>query len=219
MPVESRHLAYDSAMRKIVLFAASALVACTSGGAGPIGGSTSSGGSSGASSSGGSTSSGGSSGTTEIATPQAIARFNGGAAAGCASVPAFNVGQFADATAHRPVKSGEADDDGESVSVACRIAPNGGDFAVNLTITKGPTTLAIQDDVDGQGGSTTARVDLSGGGASWSSASCKLDATGLQMGVAAGRYWAMVTCMGAASTGGDTCDIFGEVRVENCTPQ
>lgn len=203
-------------MRKIVFLAGPVLiVACTSGGSGPIGGTTSSGGST----SGESTSSGGSSGTTEVATPQAIARFNGGAAAGCATVPAFNVGQFADATAHRPVISGEADDDGQSVSMACRIAPNGTDFAVNLTITKGTTTLAIEDGVDARGGSITAKVDLSGGGASWSSASCTLDATGLQMGIAAGRYWATVTCMGATSAGGETCDIFGEVRVENCTQQ
>jgi hypothetical protein len=196
-------------MRTIAFVAGCALSACTSGGAGPIGGDGDGGGTS---------SSGGSSGTP-VATPQAIARLNGGAAAECATVPAFDVGQFADATAHRPVKSGESDDDGQAVTVACRIAPNGTDFAVNVSIAKGTTTLAIEDDVDAKGGSITAKVDLRGGGASWSSASCTLDATGVQMGIAPGRYWAMVTCMGATSAGGETCDIFGEIRVENCTPQ
>lgn len=179
------------------------LVACTSGGGGPIGGTDA----------GTSTSSSGD--PQAPATPQAIATLNGGAAAGCATVPALKVGQFAEATAHRPVKNGETED-GESVTVACRVAPNGAGFAVNLTIAKGTTSLAISDDVDDSGGSTTANMNVTSG-ATWSSASCKLDASGVQMGVANGRYWAMVTCMGATSTTGETCDIFGQVRVENCT--
>ena len=197
------------------------LVACTSGGSGPIGGTSSGGASSsgaGSSSGGTSTSSGNTSNGDPVgpAIPQAIATLNGGAAAGCATVPALKVGQFADATAHRPVKNGETED-GESVTVACRVAPTGAGFAVNLTITKGTTAIAISDDVDASGASTTANMNVTSG-ATWSSASCKLDASGIQMGVAAGRYWAMVTCMGATSSSGETCDIFAQVRVENCTP-
>lgn len=143
---------------------------------------------------------------------------NGGAAATCATVPAFKIGQFADATAHRPVKNGEVED-GETANVACRVAPNGTGFAVEATIGLGTTTLTLRSDVDATGGSTDAKLNLVGGGATWSSATCTLDATGVQMGVAAGRYWALVSCGGATSATGDTCDLFGQVRVENCTPQ
>lgn len=143
---------------------------------------------------------------------------NGGAAAGCGSVPAFALGAFADATAHRPVKNG-AEENGETANVACRVAPAGAGFAVEMTIGLGTTTLTIRSDVDGTGGSTAAKLDLVGGGATWTSDTCTLDATGVQMGVAAGRYWAIVSCGGATSSAGDTCDLFGQVRVENCTQQ
>jgi hypothetical protein len=194
-------------MRGAVVFLL--LVGCSSGGSGPIGetdGGTAS------------SSSGGSSSGEAPATPQAIAQLNGGAAAGCATVPAFTLGAFADATAHRPVKSGETEN-GETANVACRVAPNGSDFAVEMTLGLGGTTVTIRSDVDATGGSHAAKLNLVSGAATWASETCTLDATGVQMGVAAGHYWAMVSCMGATSAGGETCDIFGQVRVENCTQQ
>ena len=193
-------------MRRIL--AVVLLTACSSGGSGPIGG-----GDAGTSSS---TSSSG--GDPPAPVPQAIVTTNGGAAAQCASVPALQIGAFADATAHRPVKNGEVEN-GETANVACRVAPNGNGFAVEMTVGLGTTTLTVRSDVDASGGSSAAKLNLVGGGATWSSTTCTLDATGVQMGVAAGRYWAMLSCAGATSASGDTCDIFGQVRVENCTQQ
>ena len=78
-------------------------------------------------------------------------------------------------------------------------------------------SLTTSATVDAQGGTTAGKLELKGNGAEWSSSSCKLDATGVQMGVAAGRYWATFACMGATSGTGETCDIFGQLRIENCT--
>ena len=91
------------------------LVACTSGGSGPIGGGDAGTTSSSTSSSGGD--------PPGPATPQAIAAINGGAAAECATVPALKVGEFGE-TSNRPVQSG-AVENGETANVACRVAANG----------------------------------------------------------------------------------------------
>jgi hypothetical protein len=60
---------------------------------------------------------------------------------------------------------------------------------------------------------------MTSGGKTWSSTSCKLETSGPFMGIAAGRYWAIVTCTDATSGGADTCTFGGELRVENCTQQ
>jgi len=185
------------------------LAACSTGGSDPIGspdGGTSS-------SSGGS-----SSGSTGTVPAQAIAQFNGGAAAGCATVPAFKVGDFADATAHRPVKDGDTEA-GQTVHVDCRVAPDADKFELTVVITMGTSSVNLEGSLDAQGGTTSGKLLLKGNGAEWTATSCKLDATGVQMGVAAGRYWAMVSCAGATSANADTCDIFGQLRVENCAQQ
>lgn len=188
------------------------LVACTSGGSGPIGG-----GDAGTTSSSSGNTSSSSSGEVDPApaAPQAIATINGGAAAECATVPALKLGEFGE-TGNRPVQNG-AVESGATANVACRVASNGGSFAVEVTIGLGTTTLTVRSDVDSAGASSAAKMNLVGNGATWSSDTCKLEAATALMGVASGRYWAMLSCPGATSASGDTCDIFGQVRVENCT--
>jgi hypothetical protein len=120
------------------------------------------------------------------------------------------VGDFADpqsGVSSRPVKSGE-----EGVTVTCRVAPTGSGFAVNATITSGGTTLEVSGDVDASGNTANGKMTLG----SWQSTMTKLDTSGnAQFGIAAGRYWALFSTK-ATSTTSETCDIFGEIRVENC---
>jgi hypothetical protein len=153
-------------------------------------------------------------GAPALATSQAIANLSGS----CAIGPMFKVGQFSNASPEvaRAVKNGETEE-GQAVSVSCRVAPSGSDFAVEVAITVGSSSLAIEDGVDSKGQSLTAKVDMTSGGKTWSSASCKLEASGTFHGIAAGRYWAIVTCTDATSHSGDTCTFGGELRVENCT--
>jgi hypothetical protein len=151
---------------------------------------------------------------------RAIVTMNGGAAAGCATVPSFHVGDFGDQATGvppTPVDDG-AVDGGRTVAVTCKVAPSaGGGFDLEANVaTVGDTTLTIRAAVDAQGKTKAGNMTLKKT-STWSSASCDLDATALPQGaVAGGRYWALVACGGSTSDTGATCDISGQLRVENC---
>jgi len=163
----------------------------------------------------------GSDGST-LVTSQAIITAYGGAAAGCQTVPGLSIGDFGDPGAGklpRPVKNG-ATEDGGTVSVTCRVAPNGsGGFELDATTSYGGTTLTVKATLDMQGKTTAGKLNLAKvGGASWSNVTCSFDpSSSPSMGVAAGRYWALMSCGQSVSTNADTCDIFGQIRFENCT--
>jgi hypothetical protein len=146
---------------------------------------------------------------------------NGGAAGGCVTVPAFTVGEFGDPTTmspSRPVKDG-AQEGGKTVKVECRVVPSAGGFDVEVNVsTVGDTTLSLRATVDSQARSNAGKMTLKKTD-TWSSATCKLETLTPSQGVAAGRFWTHVTCMGAVSETAAMCDIFGEVRVENCAQQ
>jgi hypothetical protein len=196
--------------------------------AGACGGATSSGttGDDGGTSEGGSSDGAVSdSGTNDSGTanPRAIVRANGGAAAGCVTVPAFVVGDFGDSTSGAPptpVDNGGAQG-GKSVAVACRVAPlaTGGFALAGSVAIAGDTSFTINGTLDAQGKTSAASFTLKGT-TGWSSTTCSLDPTTRpEQGIAAGRYWATLTCGGAISGAGARCDIFGELRLENCAQQ
>jgi len=155
-----------------------------------------------------------------LAKPRAIVRMNGGAAADCATVPAMAVGDFGDASmgiSPTPLENGERQA-GKVVTIQCRVAPDGSGYAVEGSVAvEGGIALSLRGAVDaaGKGSATAFSLKKTVG---WSSTSCTLDTTlQPQAGVAPGRVWAMVSCGGAKSDTGGTCDIFGEIRLENCT--
>ena len=156
-----------------------------------------------------------------LARAQAIVTMSGGAAAGCVTVPPMRLGDFPDVaggTKARPVVSGDVEG-GNAVSVACRVVAAGSGFSLEATIAiAGDATLTLRATTDAQARTTAGRMTLRKT-AAWSSTSCTFDAAALSPsgGVANGRYWALVTCGGATSDIGATCDIFGQIRVENCT--
>lgn len=154
---------------------------------------------------------------------RAIVRMNGGAAADCATVPSMTVGDFGDATTGSPpvpVEDG-ATQGGKAVAITCRVAPNatgGFDIAGSVAIA-GDASLTLRASLDATGKGAGGNFALKKTTA-WSSTSCTLDTTVRPgAGAAAGRVWAQLTCGGSKSDTGGTCDIFGEVRFENCTQQ
>lgn len=163
-------------------------------------------------------------GALPAATPQAILTLNGGAAAGCASVPAMKVGDFGDQTKGvppAPVASG-ATAGGEVVTVTCRVAPSAGGFELQATIAlANDATLSLQGTLDADGKTAAANLVLEKGSTKWTSTTCTTapSAVGPFGGVAAGRSWTLFTCGGATSNDAATCDIFGQIRVENCREQ
>lgn len=154
---------------------------------------------------------------------RAIVRMNGGAAAGCITVPMFTVGDFGDSTmgvAPKPVENGDVVS-GRVVTITCRVAAaaaGGFELEANVT-TAGDTTLTIRGTLDAQG-KTKAGIMTLKKTSTWSSSSCVLDPTALPQGaVAPGRYWTSLACGGSTSDTAAMCDIFGELRVENCAQQ
>lgn len=185
-------------------FFALALVACTSGGAGPIGGD------------GGTTSSSGSSSTSSgdvtPANPQAILQVGGGPKV-CEGLPGLQVGQFGNAETGTPANPIA---NGSSVSVTCRVAPNGSSFAVSTTIVAGTTTFGMTAQVDASGAASNGKLELKDDAENWTSSACTLTATSAQMGVAPGRFWTTFSCPDATSNGSAPCAVSGELRIENC---
>jgi hypothetical protein len=155
---------------------------------------------------------------TGAITPQAIVQVYGGAAAGCSTVPPLFVGDFGDPQAGKPpvpVKDG-ASQDGGAVSVSCSviaIGSTGFDFAASVTYAG--TKLDLTATLDASGKTTAAKMVLQKS-ATWTSSTCKLEPTTAQMGVGVGRYWGSMSCIQATSGANDKCDIFGQVRFEDC---
>ncbi len=154
-----------------------------------------------------------------MAKPRAIVRMNGGAAADCATVPAMAVGDFGDVSMGIfpiPVQTGERQA-GKVVTIQCRVVSDGSGYVVEGNVAvDGDAALSLRGTVaaGGKGSATAFSLKKTVG---WSSTSCTLDTTLRPgAGVAAGRVWAMVSCGGAKSDTGGTCDIFGEIRLENC---
>jgi hypothetical protein len=150
---------------------------------------------------------------------RAIVRMNGGAAADCATVPAMAIGDFGDVAmgiAPTPVENGDRLA-GKVVTIQCRVARDGSGYALEGNVAvDGDVTLALRGALDnaGKGNVTAFSLKKTVG---WTSTSCTLDTTVRPgAGAAAGRIWAMVSCGGARSEAGGTCDIFGEIRLENC---
>jgi hypothetical protein len=156
----------------------------------------------------------------EEAVYQAILRTTGGDKAECSGVPALSIGAFGNPAAEPPVPStavpNGTKEEATVVAVFCKVAPKAGGFAVYATVGRSGTTFELEADVDAQGASTAAGVTLIGPNGTWSSETCTLTQTGPQMGVANGRYWATFSCPGATSTENVSCDLSGEVRLENC---
>jgi hypothetical protein len=157
------------------------------------------------------------------ATPRAIVRANGGAAAGCATVPALIVGDFGDPTTGAPpspVDNG-GQVGGKAVAITCRVAPiAAGGFTLSGSVAiSGDTSFTIDATLDPKGKTSAGSFTLTKT-SRWTSATCTLDPTSRpEQGVAAGRFWGMLSCGGATSDKGATCDIFGELRLENCAQQ
>jgi hypothetical protein len=196
----------------------------TSGGtAGGDGGTSEDGGSDGSAIDSGNGDSGNEDSSVITATPRAIVRANGGAAASCVTVPAFVVGDFGDSTSGvppTPVDNGGLQG-GKRVAITCRVAPlAAGGFALAGSVAiAGDGSFTINATLDAQGKTSTASFTLVGT-SSWSSTTCSLDPTTRpEQGIAVGRYWATLTCGGASSGAGAMCDIFGELRLENCAQQ
>lgn len=151
---------------------------------------------------------------------RAIVTMNGGAAGGCVTVPTMMLGDFGDPGAGSPPRSvgnGERFE-GKAATVDCRIAPRPDGFEITATVALGDTPrLTLSGKTDLKGSSSAAAMTLAGE-RSWTSPSCTLDVSALspQGGVAAGRYWGRLTCMRATNDLGATCDIFGQIRLENC---
>lgn len=191
-------------MRQIVFIAGYALTACSSGGSDPVDERR-------ASDAGG----GGPSPPSEA---QAVVRLNGGAAAGCVGTE-FMLGELSDATpsAARVVKNGTTDDGG-TVGVSCRVASTGGGFAVSADISTS-SSFQIEGSVDASGKTSAGKLTFKTAARAWQAETCTFDTSGPFMGVAAGRYWGRVSCAGAKATTGESCDLFAEVRVEDCAQE
>ncbi len=163
-------------------------------------------------------------GSEDAAAPAArvIVAMNGGAAPGCVTVPPMTLGTFGDPAAGAPavpVTDGERLQ-GKPVAVTCRVTSLADGFAIDAAVTvEGGARLTLAAKTDLKGSSSNAAVSLAEE-RSWSSPSCTLDVSALapQGGVGPGRYWGLVTCMGAANDLGATCDLFGQIRLENCAP-
>lgn len=184
------------------------LVACTGGG-GSTG--TSDGGAAGADG-----------GPPASAVAQAIVRVNGGAAASCAKVPSIAIGDFPDTergAPSRPVRHG-SDEQGLAVTVECRVARRAaGEFELTSQMTLGSKTLNVEGVLDASGATTAGKMLLKDDATTWTAATCRFDAAAdPSMGVAAGRYWALLSCTGATAATGETCDVSGQIRLENCKP-
>lgn len=150
---------------------------------------------------------------------QAALRLNGGAAADCANVPGFSLGQFSDGSppAAVLVKNGDPKEGG-LVDVTCRVKDTGNGFDVSLYAAD-DSGLSIAAAVDAVGNGAAGKMTFKTTTGAWQSETCTLDASGPFMGVAAGRYWGMFACTSAKSSNGGACDVFGEVRFENCAQQ
>jgi len=135
------------------------------------------------------------------------------------TVPNFTVGEFGDGSKPaRPVRDGEQDG-ANRVSVTCRVRPSGANFEVEANIaTAGDTTFTLLATVDAQGKSAAGAMTLKKT-TQWTHPTCDLAILTPQQGVAAGRYWAHITCASSVTDPPATCDIFGELRIENCAQQ
>lgn len=149
---------------------------------------------------------------------QAILR-TGGSGAGCEDVPDLAIGTFGDAGVEpKPVPNGTRED-ATVVAVNCRVIPANGGYSVYATVGRSGTTFELEANVDSNGATTAGGVSLIGPAGTWQSETCTLSQTSPQMGVTTGRYWAVFSCPASTSTPNVTCDLFGEVRVENCTTE
>jgi len=168
----------------------------------------------------------GSSGSSGKAKPQAILNAKlvaGSSAAACPDAgKTITIGAF---EPQRPVAD-DAPEGGGSVNMFCSVVPLGPGFDVNTTIELtgamgGAVTLVGSMRADGST-ITTATMSFTTQGVTFGSMSCVLDG-GIrlaQSGVAAGRYWAGFKCVDAKpSSAQQTCNIEGELRIENCIQQ
>ncbi len=157
------------------------------------------------------------------ATPQAIVSLYGGAAAGCQSVPPVTIGDFGDPNAGkapRPVKDGESEGDGGAVVIKCRVASHGATtFVFEARVEHAGVALELSSTLSETGKGLTGNLSLKKvGGATWTNAgTCTFDSSASpSMGIADGRYWGLLTCMQSMSSANETCDVFGQIRFENC---
>lgn len=151
---------------------------------------------------------------------QAILRTQG-AGMGCEDVPDLAIGDFGSAdagTLPKPVPNGTRED-ATVVAVNCRVIPASGGFSVYATVGRSGTTFELEANVDSNGATTAGGVSLIGPAGTWQSETCTLSQTSPEMGVGTGRYWGVFSCPASTSTPNVTCDLFGEIRVENCTTE
>jgi len=206
-----------SACFVIVVVACSGSTSSTSGDAGTAGSSGTSGGASGTS--------GGTSGTS--GSNQAVARviLSAKLARGTHSATecpddgkALTVGTFEPAA---PVADGAAVGDGQ-LSFNCRVATTTGGFDANANVQVTGTNaggLLFSGSPSTAGASNSGTVSITVQGQTYSASTCVLT-SGAGQGIAAGRYWANLTCTGATSQATQhTCDIEGQIRIENCAAE
>lgn len=151
-------------------------------------------------------------------TQQAILRTDG-SGTGCEAVPDLAIGDFGDPANNVPAKPipNATREDGSVIAVFCQVFPKDGGFRVYATVGRSGTTFELDANVDSAGAETTAAMSLIGPDGTWKSQTCTLSQTSPQMGVATGRYWAKFSCPSSTSTPNVTCDVSGEIRLENCS--
>jgi hypothetical protein len=160
-------------------------------------------------------------GDAEDVPQQAVLRTSGSGEAGCADVPVLEIGEFGNPAAEPPVPATPIPngrrEDGSIVQVYCEVVPKGGGYRVYATVGRSGTTFELEADVDSSGATNAGGVVLIGPKGTWTSETCTLAQSAPYMGVATGRYWATFSCPSSTSTPNVTCDVAGEVRLENCT--
>ena len=174
---------------------------------------------------GGTSGSSGSSGSSggPLATPQAILVAKlvaGSSAAACPDAgKTITIGAF---DPQRPVAD-DAAEAGGKVNMSCTVIPGAAGFDVNATVELSGAmggAVTLVGSTTATGSAATATMSFTTQGVTFAGMNCVLDG-GVRMsqsGAAAGRYWAGFKCVDAvAPTTERTCNIEGEIRIENCT--
>lgn len=139
----------------------------------------------------------------------------------CTDAPELAIGEFGDVEANKPARvvPNGTKENGTVVAVSCKVVSASGGFSVYGTVGRSGTTFEILADVDSKGASSAGKMTFIGPNGTWSSETCVLSQPLATMGVAAGRYWAAFSCPSSTSTENLTCDVSGEIRLENCTDE
>jgi len=112
------------------------------------------------------------------------------------------------------IESGQADERGRATIVTCNIV---GGHVHGLIQSVPVGSLMLDATLDASGASSAATIEASAvtAEAMWSSASCTL----APLSNSATSYRASFHCAGATNPGEDTCDVTGEIDLEQCAQQ